>query len=157
MKTKYRLKQLNDFTEPYWALDNDENSPIVTHRNIDEYECYDYDIFMRMLEECLDAPKKKLTEKEIRQDFDTNREPKLSASRVEAIKAYYNGRLELKKKVCEDIAKIDIKKMKKGFPILLKYGIPFEMNYFSCIDNDPHDKLTKMNNAYIEIEISKED
>ena len=47
--------------------------------------------------------------------------------------------------------------MKNGFPTLLKYGIPFEMNYFSCEDNDPYDKLTKMNDAYIEIEISKED
>lgn len=157
MKTKYRVKLFNDFTEPYWERDNVEECPEVEHKNVDEYSTYDESAFRRILDDFLDAPEKKLTEKDIRADFDVNRMPKLSATRIEVIKAYYNGRLDLKKKIDADLAKIDAKKMKKGFPTLLKYGIPFEMNYFSCEDNDPCDRLTKMNDAYIEIEISKED
>lgn len=157
MKIKYRAKLFNDFTEPYWERDNVEECPRVEHKNIEEYTTYDKNAFRQILDGFLDAPNKKLTEKDIRADFDVNRDPKLSATRIEVIKAYYNGRLDLKKKVDADLAKIDAKKMKKGFPTLLKYGIPFEMNYFSCEDNDPCDRLTKMNDAYIEIEISKED
>ena len=157
MKIKYRVKLFNDFTEPYWERDNAEESPEVEHKNIEEYTTYDKNAFRQILDGFLDAPNKKLTEKDIRKDFDVNRDPKLSATRIGVIKAYYNGRFDLKKKVDADLAKVDVKKMKKGFPTLLKYGIPFEMNYFSCEDNDPYDKLTKMNDAYIEIEISKED
>jgi len=157
MNTRYRVKLFNDFVEPYWASDCPEKSSIVQHRNIEEYVAHDEKIFKQILDGFLDAPKKKLTEKEIRKDFDTNREPKLSDTRVNVIKAYYNGRLELKKRVDADLAKIDVKKMKKGFPTMLKYSIPFEMNYFSCEDNDPCDKMTKMVDSYIEIEISKED
>lgn len=157
MKTKYRVKLFNDFTEPYWARDNIEDSPIVQHNSVEEYIVYDYNVFKDILDGFLDAPKKKLTEKDIRKDFDENREHKLSSSRIEAIKAYYNGRLTLKKKVDADLAKIDVKNLKKGFPVELKYNIPFEMNYFSCEDNDPCDRLTQMNDSYIEIEISKED
>ena len=157
MKTKYRVKLHNDFAEPYWASDNAESSPIVDHICIDEYVCYDYDVFKDILDGFLDAPKKKLTEKEIRQDFDEHREPKLSANKVEAIKTYYNGRHDLKKKVYADLAKVDVKKIKKDFPIVLKYGIPFKMNYFSCIDDDPCDSRTIQNDAFIEIEVSKVD
>lgn len=157
MKTKYRVKLFNDFTEPYWESNDPEKSPIVVHTCIDEYVAYDEDAFKKILADFIDAPKKKLTEKEIRKDFDENRNPTLSSGRVEVIKKYYNGRFDLKKKVDADLSKVDIKKMKPEFPVVLKYKIPFEMNYFSCDDNDPCDRLTKMNDAYIEIEISKVD
>ena len=157
MKTKYREKLHNDFTEPYWAYDNVENSPAVSHICIDEYVTYDKNVFMDILDGFLDAPKKALTEKDIRKDFDENRDSRLSAEKVNVIKAYYNGRLALKKKVDAALAKVDEKKLKKDFPVVLKYGIPFEMNYFSCTDDDPCDKLTRQNEAYIEIEISTED
>lgn len=155
--TKYRVKLFNDFTEPYWTSDDPENGPIVTHKCIDEYEMDNEKAFRDVLDGFLDAPNKPLTEKDIRKDFDENREPRLSSSRVEVIKRYYNGRLALKKQVYADLAKIDMKKMKIGFPKMLKYNISFEMNYFSCEDNDPCDTLTKMNESYIEIEISKEE
>ena len=157
MKTKYKVKLFNNFTEPYWTSDDPEKSPITMHKCIDEYVAYDEKVFRDILDGFLDAPKKALTEKDIRKDFDINREPRLSSSRVEAIKTYYNGRLALKKKVDADLAKIDVKKLKVGFPKMLKYNIPFEMNYFSCEDNDPCDKLTKMTESYIEIEISNEE
>ena len=156
MKIKYRVKLHNDFTEPYWAQDNVESSPAVSHICIDEYVTYDKKVFKDILDGFLDAPKKPLTEKDIRKDFDENRDTKLSAEKVNVIKAYYNGRLALKKKIDAALAKVDEKKLKKDFPVVLKYGIPFEMNYFSCTDNDPCDKLTQQNEAYIEIEISAE-
>lgn len=157
MKMKYRVKLYNDFTEPYWARDNVEECPVVEHKSVEEYVAYDKLTFEKILEDLVDAPKKKLTDEEVRKDFDTSYQPKLSDSRVEVIKAYYNGRLKLKKKIDSDLAKVGIDKMKKGFPAMLKYNIPFEMNYFSCDEDDPCDKLTKMNDSYIEIEISKED
>lgn len=157
MKIKYRVKLYNDFTEPYWARDNIQDSPIVSHVSVDEYVAYDKEVFRDILGDFLDAPKKNLTEKDIRKDFDENRNPRLSNEKVNVIKAYYNGRLALKKKVDAALAKVDEKKLKKDFPVILKYGIPFEMNYFSCEDDDPVDKLTKQNEAYIEIEISRED
>lgn len=156
MKTQYRVKLYNNFTEPYWKMNELKKSPIVDHMNVDEYVTYDEAAFKDILDDFLDAPKKKLTEKEIRKDFDENRDPKLSESRVEVIKRYYNGRFDLRKKIYDDLNDIDVKRMKVGFPKMLKYGIPFEMNYFSCEDNDLCDKLTKLNDAYIEIEISKE-
>ena len=158
MKIKYRIKLLNDFEEPYWASDNVQDAPSVIHRNMDEYIVYDEKVFRSILDEFLDAPKKKLTEKEVRKDFDDEmRVHRLSKERVNAIMAYYNGRLALKNKVYSDLANIDTKKMKKDFPVVLKYCIPFEMNYFSCEDNDPCDKLTKMNDAFIEVEVSREE
>lgn len=155
MKIKYRVKLFNDFTEPYWMSDNPETSPIVKHRCIDEYICDDDKVFKQVIDDFLDAPKKKLTEKDIRHDFDENRGHMLSDNKVKAIQIYYNGRLSLKKKVYADLAKIKASRMKAGSPVVLKYSIPFEMNYFSCNDNDPCDKLTKMNDSYIEIEVLK--
>lgn len=156
MKTKYRVKLHNDFTEPYWARDNVEDSSIITHVNVDEYVTYDSKVFRDILDCFLDAPKKKLTSKDIHKDFDENCSRPLPDSKVNAIKTYYNGRLELKKKVDAALAKVDEDKLEAGFPAVFKYCIPFEMNYFSCIDDDSCDKLTKQNDAYIEIEISRE-
>ena len=157
MKMKYRVKLFNDFSEPYWMSDDPSRSPVVNHVCSDEYVTYDEFTFKKILADFIDAPNKKLTDKEIRNDFDTNRDPKLSNSRIEVIKKYYNGRYALKKRIDSDLAKIDVKKMKPEFPIVLKYKISFEMNYFSCNDNDPCDKLTHMNDSYIEIEILKVD
>lgn len=156
MKTKYRIKLYNDFTEPYWKVDNPETSPIVNHKLVDEYVTYNENAFRSILDDFIDAPNKKLTDKDIRKDFDENRKNRMSDNKVCEIKRYYNGRYDLKKKICNDLSKNDAKYIKIGFPVILKYCIPFEMNYYSCEDNDPCDKLTKMNDAYIEIEISKE-
>ena len=154
MKMTYRVKLFNDFTEPYWTSNDPENSSLVDYKNSEEYVAYDEETFKNILYGFIDAPKKKLTDKEIRRDFDENHDPKMSDDAVNMIKAYYNGRLELKKKIDADLAKFDMHKIKKNFPVMLKYKIPFEMNHFSCDDNDPCSKLTKMNDAYIEIEIS---
>ena len=151
---RYRVKLHNDFTEPYWKSDGVEHSPVVQHKSIDEYVAYDEAVFRSVLDDFLDAPDKKLSDKDVQRDFSSSRGTPLSRSRVDAIKAYYNGRLALKKKVHADLAKVDVKKLKAGFPVMLKYCIPREMNYFSCDDNDPYDAMTTLNDAYIEIELS---
>ena len=87
MKIKYRVKLFNDFTEPYWKRENVEESPEVEHKSIEEYTTYDKNAFRQILDEFLDAPNKKLTEKDIRKDFDVNRDPKLSVTRIGVIKA----------------------------------------------------------------------
>lgn len=150
LKTKYRVKLYSNFTEPYWF---DEN-PIVDHILSDEFMLYDYIIFRKIVDDFIDAPNEKMTDKDVRKQFDDAKR-KLSDTKVKVIKTYYNGRFELKKRIDADLAKVDIKKIKKDFPVILKYGIPFEMNYFSMEDNDPNDSKTRLNDGYIEIEISK--
>ena len=150
LKTKYRVKLYSNFTEPYWF---DEN-PIVDHILSDEFMLYDYTMFRKIVDDFIDAPAEKMTDKDVRKQFDDmNR--KLSNAKVKVIKTYYNRRFELKKRIDSDLAKVNIKKIEKDFPVVLKYGIPFEMNYFSTEDNDPNDSKTNLNDGYIEIEISK--
>lgn len=153
----YRIRVHNDFSEPYWGTTGSpEKSPIVNHVNYEEYSVdNDKQAFKKIIDDTLDAPKKPLTEKNVRQDFDANREQKMSNACVDAVKKYYNGRLKLKKKIITDLGKIDLSKLSKSSSIKLKYNVPFEMNYFSCIDNDPCNGLVKMNCAFIEIEVSK--
>ena len=100
----------------------------------------------------LDAPKKKLTETEIRKDFD-DEHIKLTNDKVKVIMAYYNGRYDIAKKIDSTLNKIDINKIDVNYPVLLKFNIPFGQNYFSCKDDDICDKLTVQNDSYIEIEI----
>jgi hypothetical protein len=90
----------------------------VSHVSIDEYVAYDKEVFRDILGDFLDAPKKNLTEKDIRKDFDENRNPRLSNEKVNVIKAYYNGRLALKKKIDAILAKVDEKKMKNDFTVI---------------------------------------
>ena len=151
---KYRVKLNNVFDEPYWQ--NDDLEKIVNHTSVDEYVTYNEGIFKAILDDFLDAPKKKLTADDIRKDFDDAHRP-LSNGRIKVIAAYYNGRLALKKKIYAALKKIDVESIDKYSVVLLKFNIPFEMNYFSCEDNDPCDAATKQLESYIEIEISVEE
>ena len=155
-KTKLRVKLYNDFTEPYWLSEKNSKDSLARHICMDEYSTYDTDVFNNVLDGFLDAPKKKMTKKDVIEDFGSHQDShKLSDSRVDAILAYYNGRLDLKKVVDTEV-KNAMSKAKPDFPVVLKYNIPFKMNFFSSEDDDPHEKLTTMNNSYIEIEVSKE-
>lgn len=149
----YRVKFFSDFTEPYSYSEDLDN--IVTHKTYDEYVVHNEKTFYDTLNEFLDAPKKPLTSKDIRKDFDSpNR--KISDTKVEAIKTYYNGRYTLSKKIYSTLKKIDFSKITSEQPVILKFNIPFSMNYFSTEDNDPYDEHVKMNAAFIEIEISSD-
>ena len=150
MKLKYRIKKLDDFTEPYCKSDF-KNNQLVDHVCYDEYETYDKDIFYSILNDFIDAPKKKLTQNDVKRDFESS-EQTLSENSINKILTYYNGRFDLSKKINNDIKKA-IKNVKMNFPVVLKYDIPFEMNYFSCAD-DEYDSNVSMNKAYIEIELS---
>ena len=151
-RLEYKIKLSNDFTEPY--MYGSDLSNIAIHRTTDEYVVYNEKTFYDALDEFLDAPKSKLSEKDIHKDFDS-KNCILSDAKAEVIKEYYNGRYELSKKIYAKLKKIDFSKIDPYFPIVMKFKIPFHMNFFSCEDNDPYDKCIKMNDAYIEIEISK--
>lgn len=153
MKIKYRVKLHNDFDAPYWK--NDDLSKMAKHLSIDEYITYDEDVFNDILVDFIDAPKKKLTSEDVQKDFGENRTTKISEKCIDAIKAYYNGRFELKKRVDSMLKKINIDKIDEATPVMMKFNIPFELNHFSCEDDDLYDKLTKQLEAYIEIEISR--
>lgn len=148
----YKVELYNDFTEPYSY--GGDLSQIVTHRTHDEYIAHDFKTFCDVLDEFLDAPKKRLTDKDIRKDFD-NAKRKLSNERVKVIKQYYNGRYDLANKVYASIAMAGLDHIEPGFPVVMKFNIPFHMNFFTCEDNDPYDKAVKMNDAYVSIEICK--
>ena len=150
MKLKYRIKKFDDFTLPYWKSDF-KNDQLVNHVYYDEYETYDKDIFYSILNDFIDAPKKKLTKNDVKHDFESS-EQTLSENNINKILTYYNGRFDLSKKINNDIKKA-IKNVKMNFPIVLKYNISFEMNYFSYAD-DEYDSNISMNKAYIEIELS---
>ena len=149
---KFKVMLYNDFTEPYSY--GDDLDKCVCHRETNEYTAYDEKTFYKVLDDFLDAPKKKLTAKDIRKDFDDIRR-KLSDEKVEVIRTYYNGRYDLSKKIHSKLDKIDFSKIDIDFPVVMKFNIPFHMNYFTCEDNDPYDAAVKMNDAYLYIEISK--
>ena len=149
IKMQYRVKLHNDFTEPYYS----DVKSLCKHISNDEYVVEDLKLFKTILNDLLDSPKKKLTEKDIRKDFDDENR-RLPDIKVKTIMEYYNGRYSLMKKINDALDKIDVNKMKMNFPVMMKFNIPFEQNYFSC-DNDPIDTMTKQNDAYIEIEIAK--
>ena len=153
-KSNIRFKVVlhNDFTEPYSYGEDLDN--LVQHKTHDEYITSDEKTFYKVLDEFLDAPKKKLTAKDIRKDFDSMNHV-LSDEKVEVIRSYYNGRHSLSKKIYSELKKIDFSKIGIDFPVVMKYSIPFHLNYFTCEDNDPYDAAVKMNDAHIYIEISK--
>ena len=45
------------------------------------------------------------------------------------------------------LAKVDVDEIDECSPVVLKFNIPFEMNYFSCDDNDPFDVKTRQNDC----------
>lgn len=148
--TMFRVKQHNDFTEPYMY----RNAPdsICISRNTTEYVVEGNEtLFRQIVEDLLDAPKQPLTAEDVRKDFDSDRR-KLPDSKIKAIIDYYNGRLAILKKVVAHLDAIDFKKDLVEDPIVMKFNVPFEQNYFSCED-DYADKAIKQNDAYIEIEI----
>lgn len=148
----YRIKLFSDFNEPYSYTEDLNN--IVTRRSMDEYIVYDEKTFYDVLDGFLDAPKKKLTSKDIRKDFDAP-DRKISDTKVKVIKTYYNGRFKLSEKVYSLLKKVDFSKISHECPLTFKFNIPFELNYFSSEDNDLYDEHVRMNEAFIEIEISR--
>ncbi len=153
-RTKYRVKLLRDFNEPYLPASSSDDNVMVVHKTVDEYTTYSEDVFKRIIAEFIDAPSQKLTETSIRIDFEDTGS-KLSSTSIENIKRYYNGRFMLKKAIDADIARVDTRAMKPESPVVLKYNIPFTMNYFSCGDDDAYGKLASSNESFIEIEVSK--
>lgn len=149
---KFKVLLCNDFTGPY-SYGEDLNK-CVRHRDTNEYTAYDEKTFYKVLDDFLDAPKKKLSAKDIRKDFDDIKR-KLSDEKVEVIRTYYNGRYDLSKKIYSKLNKIDFSKIDIDFPVVMKFNIPFHLNYFSYEDNDPYDAAVKMNDAHLYIEISK--
>ena len=151
-KLAYRVKLLSDFTEPY-SYDKDFDN-IIRRKNIDDQTVYDEKTFYDVLDGCLDAPKKKLTSADIHRDFDAPSR-KVPEDKVEAIKTYYNGRYDLAKKIYKILGKEDFNKIEADHPFILKFNIPFELNYFTTEEDNGYDKAVSMSEAYIEIEISR--
>ena len=120
---EYKVRMYHDFTEPY-TFDEDLDN-IVTHRSYDEYVVHNKKTFYDVLDQFLDAPKKKLTEADIRKDFDAPSR-KLSDTKVKVIQAYYNGRLELSKHIYAKLKKIDLSDITYEYPVVMKFKIPFE-------------------------------
>ena len=147
----YRVKMLSDFNEPYMY---DKIDNIVKHKTYDEYVVHDEKTFYDVLKEFLDAPDKKLTVEDIRKDFDSDRR-KLSDVKVDTIRKYYNGRFDLSKKINNELKKVKFNKITHESPVVMKFNIPFELNFFVTDDNDPYEKNVSMNEAFIEIEISQ--
>lgn len=150
-KIQYSVTLANDFIEPYFYEKEDN---IYRKRTIETNITTDEKTFYAILDGILDAPKKKLSNKDIHKDFDVNRKSPISEDKVETIKRYYNGRHDLSKEMYAKLKKIDFSKIDENHPYVLKYNIPFELNYFSCDESNEYDSRVKMIDAYILIEIS---
>ena len=153
---KYKITVYNDFIEPYTCSTNPKVSAVCNHISNEIYETYSKDVFNELLYGFIDAPKSLLTSDDIRKDFDSI-DRQLSDTRVDAIAKYYNGRYELKKNIDATLNEIDISKLESNHTMSFKFNIPFELNFFSCEDNDPIEAQTKQNWAFILIDITKED
>ena len=153
----FRVKMSHNFTEPYSY--NEEyidklNSQSLTNQV--EYVVYDEKTFYNVLNEFFDAPKKPLTSKDIHKDFDSPGRV-VSDAKVEMIKNYYNGRFKFLKKIHDTLKNVNFSKITHELPFTMKFNIPFELNFFSCEDDDKHENHVSMNDAFIEIEISRID
>lgn len=146
--TTYKIRLENDWTEPLW---NDEKE-ICRHRLHDEYVVNSKNACVTVVDDFLDAPKKKLTEKDVRADFEGHG-CKLSDARVQQIMDYYNGRLALRKKLMSKLDKINESKVDDNEPVVLKFKIPFKMNFFTCEDDDSYEKRTKLNYSAITVTV----
>lgn len=150
----FRVKMSHDCTEPYSY--NEEYDNLVRHKTYDEYVVYDEKTFYNVLNEFFDAPKKPLTSKDIHIDFDSPGRV-VSDAKVEMIKNYYNGRFKFLKKIHDTLKNVNFNKITHELPFTMKFNIPFELNFFSCEDDDKHENHVSMNDAFIEIEISRID
>ena len=148
----FKVSLHNDFTEPYsYGEDLDK---IVRHTETNEYVAYDEKTFYKILDDFLDAPKKKLSIEDVQKDFDVMKQ-KLSNEKIEVIRTYYNGRYDLSKQIYLKLKSVDFSKINANVPVVMKFSIPFHLNYFTCEENDPYDSAIKMNDAFLYIEISK--
>lgn len=145
---KYTIRTVNDWTKPYDWTAGDRR--MITERQTDETATGDSDLAVILVKDWLDVPAGELTDEDVHRDFDVNRAEPVKQKFVDAIKAYYNGRLKIFEKFKKDFER-ELSSGKKQF--ILKYDIPYEMNHFETEDDDGWAASEKQNEAYIEIEV----
>ena len=148
----YKVKLFNDFIKPYAY--NEDASNMVRHKTYEEYVVYNVKTFRDVLSQFLDPPKKKLTTKDIHEDFDSPGR-KISDANANCIKRYYNGRYSLMKHIDSELSKVDFSKIERKFPLVMKFNIPLELNFLSMEDDGKYADHVAMNDAFIEIEVSR--
>lgn len=86
----YKIRVYSKFRDIYPNMDD-----VILYKDNNEYEEIKDSSIEKILADVLDVPSKKLTEEQVRKDFETPSLPPISDENVKGIAAYYNRRKDL--------------------------------------------------------------
>lgn len=86
----YKIRVFSKFRDIYPNMDD-----VILYKDNNEYEEIKDSSIEKILADVLDVPSKKLTEEQVRKDFETPSLPPISDENVKGIAAYYNRRKDL--------------------------------------------------------------
>lgn len=103
----YKVTLYNRWREPYFLADTckDAEKPACRHINYDCYEVNDLETCKAVLKDFLDAPVVEMTFEQVKKEFEDPKIGAIDEKRLLTIRDYYNGRLELQRKIFEAIEK----------------------------------------------------
>ena len=147
----YKVTLYNKWREPYFLAEalNDAEKPVCRHISDDCYEVNDLETCKSVLKDFLDAPVAEMSLEQVKKEFEDPRMGAIDEKRLLAIRDYYNGRLELQRKIFEKLEK------QHQFPCVYRFDIPFSCNYFACYADKGDEDMNKQEDAYIQIEVTE--
>ena len=147
----YKVTLYNKWREPYFLVDTckDAKKPACRHINYDCYEVNDLETCKAVLKDFLDAPLAEMTLEQVKKEFEDPKVGAIDEKRLLAIRDYYNGRLELQRKIFKEIEKAHYG------TYVYRFDIPFRCNYFACYADDGDEDLHKQEDAYIQVEATE--
>lgn len=86
----YKIRVYSKFRDIYPNMED-----VILYKDNNEYEEIKDSSIEKILADVLDVPSKKLTEEQVRKDFETPSLPPISDENVKGIAAYYNRRKDL--------------------------------------------------------------
>ncbi len=86
----YKIRVYSKFRDIYPNMDD-----VILYKDNNEYEEIKDSSIEKILADVLDVPSKKLTEEQVRKDFETPSMPPISDENVNSITSYYNRRKDL--------------------------------------------------------------
>lgn len=86
----YKIRVYSKFRDIYPNMDD-----VILYKDNNEYEEIKDSSIEKILADVLDVPSKKLTEEQVRKDFETPSLPPISDENVKGIASYYNRRKDL--------------------------------------------------------------
>lgn len=142
----YKMTYCSSFDENYCYKDPKSR---LTHETTESYTTEDIDLLKKVIRDTVDAPSSELTLEAVHKDFDSHSRV-LSDQAAQRIAEYYNGRLELMKRIKDDLEQLLPSLNAQTF----MYNIPEKYNSFTTEDPEDDGFQSAQNKAYIKIEVN---